>query len=71
MQASELDSDPRHHAANVSRMLGDLVQHLRSDIRQFSEPKAQALFGTGAEVLLGLQTAFDHYQGGKEPGMRR
>ena len=52
-------------------MLGELVQHLRDDIRQVNEPKAQALFETGAEVLQGLRTAFDHYAAGKEPGMRR
>jgi hypothetical protein len=35
------------------------------------EPKAQALFETGAEVLQGLRTAFVHYQQDREPGMRR
>ena len=71
MQPATPNSDPKYHAANMGRMLGELVQHLRDDIRHFNEPKAQALFETGAEVLQGLRTAFDHYAAGKEPGMRR
>ena len=71
MQPSAPNPDPRYHVANISRMLGELAQHLRDDVTQVDEPKAQALFETGAEVLQGLQTAFDHYQAGKEPGMRR
>jgi hypothetical protein len=71
MQKSVPNPDPRFHVENVSNMLGDLISHLRDDIRQFEEPKAQALFETSAEVLQGLQTAFKHYQGGNERGMRR
>ena len=71
MQPSAPNSDPSYHVANVNKMLGELVQHLRDDIRQVNEPKAQALFETSAEVLQGLQTAFSHYQRGNEPGMRR
>lgn len=51
--------------------LDDLIHHLRDDIRQFDEPKAQALFETSAEVLQGLHTAFSHYEAGQERGMRR
>ena len=71
MQQSAANPDPRYHVANVSKMLGDLVQHLRDDIQQIKEPKAQALFETSAEVLRGLQTAFSHYESGAESGMRR
>jgi hypothetical protein len=71
MEPATSPSNPDVHAANVSRMLGELVQHLRDDIGQIDEPKAQALFETGAEVLQGLRTAFDHYGRGNEPGMRR
>jgi len=31
---------------------------LRADIRQFDEPRTQALFEARAEVIQGLQTAF-------------
>jgi hypothetical protein len=71
MQPSSANPDPRYHTANVKRMLGELIDHLRGDVRQIDEPKAQALFETSAEVLEGLQTAFTHYEQGSEPGMRR
>ena len=65
------ESDPRHHTANIKAMLEDLVTHLRADTSKFQEPKAQALFETSAEVLTGLKTAFDHYEKGAEPAMRK
>jgi len=71
MLQSTPNPDPHFHVQNISKMLGELVQHLRDDVRQVQEPKAQALFETSAEVLQGLQTAFEHYQAGTEPGMRR
>jgi hypothetical protein len=64
-------SDPNVHARNIQQMLGDVIDHLRADINQVREPKAQALFETSAEVLTGLRTAFEHYQAGTEKGMRR
>jgi len=63
--------DPLAHVKNVRDELADLVRHLRDDIGRIDEPKAQALFETSAEVLLGLQTAFSHCERGSEPGMRR
>ena len=71
MQPSSPNPDPRFHVANVKNMLDDIIHHLREDIRQFNEPKAQALFETSAAVLQGLQTAFSHYEVGQECGMRR
>src|SRR5215212_8086454 len=62
-------SDPRHHAGKIKGSLDDLIQHLREDIDKVSEPKAQALFETAAEVLGGLRTAFDHYERKAEPAM--
>lgn len=64
------ESDPRHHTANIKGMLNDLITHLREDEGKISEPKAQALFETTAEVLKGLHTAFDHYEKGSEPAMQ-
>ena len=63
------ESDPRHHAANVGHMLEEVITHLREDISKVKEPKAQALFETGAEVLTGLRTAFQHYEKRSEPAM--
>lgn len=36
-------SDPRYHTANITATLDELIRHLREDIGQFDEPKAQAL----------------------------
>ena len=63
-------SDPKAHAANIEQMLTELIDHLRSDIEKVDEPKGQILFETGAEVLIGLRTAFQHYQTGAERAMR-
>jgi hypothetical protein len=38
-----------------------LIDHLREDVGKVTEPKAQALFETSAEVLTGLVKAFDDY----------
>jgi hypothetical protein len=64
------ESDPRHHTANVGRMLEELIAHLREDLGKINEPKAQALFETSAEVLEGLRTAFEHYESKSESAMR-
>jgi hypothetical protein len=71
MQASSPNPDPRYHTAYIKKTLGELIQHLRDDVGQVKEPKAQVLFETSAEVLQGLRTAFTHYEEGSEPGMRR
>ena len=54
--------DPRAHTANVRKGFGELIDHLRGDIKKIDEPKAQALFETTAEVISGLDTAFKHYE---------
>lgn len=64
------ENDPRHHTANIKRMLDDLINHLREDVKKVNEPKAQALFETSAEVLGGLRKAFEDYDAGTEAGMR-
>jgi hypothetical protein len=66
----EETSDPKVHARNVHGMLTEIVDHLRQDIDRIDEPKGQALFETGAEVLIGLRTAFDHYATGAEKAMK-
>jgi hypothetical protein len=63
-------SDPKAHAGNIEQMLTELIDHLRGDIDKVDEPKAQVLFETSAEVLIGLRTAFQHYQTGAERAMR-
>jgi hypothetical protein len=69
MEASS-NPDPRFHVKRIEDKLSELAEHLRADIETVNEPKAQALFETSAEVLLGLRTAFSHYQTGSEKAMR-
>ena len=48
-----------------------LITHLRHDIAQVNEPRAQALFETSAEVLEGLVKAYEDYDQGRETAFRR
>jgi hypothetical protein len=56
------ENDPRHHTLKIKKMLHDSMQHIRSDVAKVTDPKAQALFETSAEVLGGLITAYDHFE---------
>ena len=47
-----------------------LIEHLREDVGKVTEPKAQALFETSAEVLTGLVKAFDDYEKKSEAAWR-
>jgi len=58
--------NPRAHTANVRKEFRQLIDHLRGDIEKIDDPKAQALFETAAEVIGGLDTAFEHYEGKSE-----
>ncbi|HST87086.1 MAG TPA: hypothetical protein VLJ14_01810 [Ktedonobacterales bacterium] len=64
------ESDPRHHTAYVKAMLNDVARHVRDDVSKVNDPKAQALFETTAEVVLGLVTAYDHFEQRSEPAWR-
>lgn len=63
------ESDPRYHTRNIKRMLTEVINHVREDAQKVNEPKAQALFETTAEVLIGLKTAYEHYETKAEPAM--
>lgn len=58
--------DPRYHTQNVSRMIDDVIIHLREDIEKVDDPQAKALFEVSAEVLDGLHKAFEHYENRSE-----
>ena len=60
-QAEYAEDDPRHHTAHLREMLQGVITHAREDIGKISDPKAQALFETTAEVCAGLVKAFDDY----------
>jgi hypothetical protein len=55
-------NEPKAHTANVRAEFRELIQHLREDTKKVDEPKAKALFETAAEVITGLDTAFEHYE---------
>lgn len=59
-------SDAKGHSENIRNSIQELVDDLRESIEQVDDPKAKALFETSAEVLVGLRTAFSHYEEGKE-----
>jgi hypothetical protein len=64
------ESDPRYHTEKIKRMLDDVSQHARDDVKKVQDARAKALFETTAEVLTGLRSAYDHYEQGTEPAWR-
>jgi hypothetical protein len=65
------ESDPRHHTRKVGDQLQGLAEHLRSDVTEMADPRAEALFETSAEVLLGLAQAFADFERRDEAAWRR
>ncbi|MGD0905780.1 MAG: hypothetical protein ABR924_23045 [Terracidiphilus sp.] len=64
------ESDPIHHTQKIKAQMSQLIEHLRGDVGKVTEPKAQALFETSAEVLTGLVKAFDDYERKREAAWR-
>jgi hypothetical protein len=56
------EGDPRHHTAKLRQMLSEIIEHARQDVGKVNDPKAQALFETTAEVLSGLEKAFEDFE---------
>ncbi len=52
-------------------MLTDVIEHARKDVNDVSDPKAQALFETTAEVLSGIKKAFEDFEQGNERAWKR
>ena len=65
------ESDPRHHTLKIRNMLQDSIKHIRYDVTKVSDPQAQALFETSAEVLSGLVTAYEHFEQRNETAWRQ
>ena len=61
----------RADTSTVRKAAEDLIVTLRRQIEQTTEPRAQALFETSAEVLKGIVTAFKDYDEGKEAAFKR
>ena len=51
----------RYHTRNLKWMLDETAFQARKDVTKVSDPKAQALFETAAEVLKGLAKAFEDF----------
>ena len=49
------ENDPIYHTIKIKAQMSRLINHLRGDVGKVTEPKAQALFETSAEVLTGLE----------------
>lgn len=60
------ENDSRHHTLKLKQMLNDAATHAREDVSKVSDPKAQALFETTAEVLKGLVKAYDDFEQKRE-----
>ena len=63
-------NNPIHHTQKIKARMGQLIEHLREDVGKVTEPKAQALFETSAEVLTGLVKAFSDYEKKSEAAWR-
>jgi hypothetical protein len=61
-----LTGDTREVLNNTKTQLDQLIAQVRQDVGQVQEPKAQALFETTAEVLIGLRKAYEDYAKGGE-----
>ena len=64
------EGNPAHHTHKLKAQMRQVIDHLREDIGKVTEPKAQALFETSAEVLSGLVKAFDDYERKSEKAWR-
>jgi hypothetical protein len=64
--ATAMNSKSKAVLDKTARSLDALVTEVRADLANISEPKAQALLETTAEVLLGLKKAYKDYEGGSE-----
>lgn len=71
MVQSEQMRNPKEHSANLRRMLTEVIDHARQDIKRMSDPKAQALFEAVAETLIGLRKACQDYENTNELAWRK
>jgi len=56
------EKDPRYHSLKLKQMRNDVAAHAREDEFKVSDPKAQALFESTAEVLKGLVKVFSDFE---------
>ena len=51
-------------------MFGDLIDHLRKDVGIVNDPRVKSMHEVSAEVLRGLQKAYEDYEHGTEDAWR-
>lgn len=62
MEFSKLNTpNPIEHAKNIEDIIGSLKTLCKSEVSVFNDPKAKALLETSAEVLSGLEKAFQDF----------
>ena len=54
--------NPLEHTSNIKDEFAKLSEHLREDVDKVDDPKAKALFEVSAEVIDGLQKAFNDFE---------
>ena len=60
------EGDARVYARNIAKMIEGLIVELRGDMEEIDDLQAKALFEVSAEVLGGLQKAFNDYENRSE-----
>ena len=55
------ESDPRHHLYKIQSKLEEIMNHAREDVSKVTDPRAQVLFETTADVLGGLVKAYSDF----------
>ena len=55
-------SNPLEHTANIKKEFKKLSEHLREDIEKINDPEAKALFEVSADVIDGLEKAFNDFE---------
>ena len=63
--------EPLPHVDNIRGELHALVEHLRKDAKMIEDPQTAAMFETSAEVIHGLEVAFEHFKTRSEPAWQK
>jgi len=56
----------RNYPRDMGQKLDKMSHELRRDMQKLGDPTCRTLFETAAEVILGLKTAFEHYDAESE-----
>lgn len=64
------EKDPKVHVMKIRQMLCEVATHAREDVSKVDDPKFKALFETTAEVLKGLEQAYEHAETQSEEAWR-